>query len=101
MLKASLRNELPRKWPLNDCSPVFRGIIQRRLQLANISTRPLADSQFEIEERRDREGIKHLLSGVSRECLPPNTLEKVSILGLTDCLNEMPRNLSVLLNNLP
>jgi epoxyqueuosine reductase len=45
------------------------------------------------------EDIKHLLSGVSREYLSSSTLEKISMLGLTDYLNEMPRNLSVLLEN--
>ena len=47
----------------------------------------------------DEEDIKYLLNGIPRELIPSSTLKKISLLGLTDYLNEMPRNLSVLLEN--
>lgn len=69
-----------------------------RCQAACPQNKPFL-GQVETTVEFDEEEVKILLRGVSREHIPSSALEKIMLLGLADYLNEMPRNLSVLLKS--
>ena len=47
----------------------------------------------------NEEETRLLLKGVTREQVPASTMKKLQLLSLTDYFDELPRNLSVLLQH--
>jgi len=68
-----------------------------RCQAACPKNKPYLN-QFGETAEFDEGETRLLLKGMSRDSIPQSTLNKMKLLSLTDYFSEMPRNLSVLLN---